>query len=72
MSHLSLNNDKIIYDLIGILSYKKEPENDNKFYNIVFYKDLNANKWIIHDQYNKKEIKDKSFEMPYMLFYIKK
>ena len=72
MSHLSLNNDKIIYDLIGILSYKKEPENDNKFYNIVFYKDLNANKWIIHDQYNKKEIKDKSFEMPYMLLYIKK
>ena len=72
MSHLSLNNDKIIYDLIGIISYKKEPENDNKFYNIVFYKDLNANKWIIHDQYNKKEIKDKSLEMPYMLFYIKK
>lgn len=72
MSHLSLDNYKIIYDLIGIISYKKEPENDNKFYNIVFYKDLNANKWIIHDQYNKKEIKDKSFEMPYILFYIKK
>ena len=72
MSHLSLNHDKINYDLIGILSYKKEPENDDKFYNIVFYKDLKENKWIIHDQYKKKEIKDKCFEMPYMLFYIKK
>ena len=75
LPNLSINNNKIIYDLIRIFSYKKDSEYKNKFYHTVFCKSLNENKWIFYDKYDKKEIQDICNEMlhtPYMLIYIKK
>ena len=73
LSNLSYNN-KIIYDLIGIFSYKEENGDVNKFYNTVFCK-ISNNKWIYYDKYNEKEIEEmdiKIMHTPFMLFYLKK
>ena len=73
LSNLSYNN-KIIYDLIGIFSFKEENGDVNKFYNTVFCK-ISNNKWIYYDKYNEKEIEEmdiKIMHTPFMLFYLRK
>ena len=74
LSNLSNRNYKIIYDLIGVFSYKQEEDNVDNFYNTVFCK-MNNNNWIYYDKYLEKPIENmdiKIMHTPYMLFYLRK
>jgi hypothetical protein len=74
LSNLSYSNNKIIYDLIGVFSYKQEEDNVDNFYNTVFCK-MNNNNWIYYDKYLEKPIENmdiKIMHTPYMLFYLRK
>ena len=73
LSNLSYSNNKIIYDLIGVFSYKNEIDDSNKFYSTVFCK--MTNKWNYYDKYEQKEIEKMQIEImhtPFMLFYVRK
>ena len=69
LSNLSYSNNKIIYDLIGVFSYKNEIDDSNKFYSTFFCK--MTNKWNYYDKYEQKEIEKMQIEImhtPFMLF----
>ena len=71
LSNLSYSNNKIIYDLIGVFSYKNEIDDSSKFYSTVFCK--MTNKWNYYDKYEQKEIEKMQIEImhtPFMLFYV--
>ena len=71
LSDLSFKENKITYDLVGILSYKKDIEH-NVFYNTVFCK--NSDNWVFYDINKTKTIDNMSADIihtPYMLFYLK-
>jgi hypothetical protein len=71
LSYLSFEENKITYDLVGILSYKKDIEH-NVFYNTVFCK--NSDNWVFYDINKTKIIDNMSADIihtPYMLFYLK-
>ena len=73
LTYLSDAKNKIIYDLIGVFSYKKEEE-INQVYNTVFCKKSN-NEWIFYDKYFEKNIEKMDItimHIPYILFNLKK
>ena len=74
LSKISYYQNNIDYDLIGIVSYKKEEGDNKQFYNTVFCK-TSDDKWIFFDKYIQKEINDMKVDIihtPYILFFLKK
>ena len=74
LNYLEQNNQELKYKLIGIISYKKDAELGNKYYNVAFYKNTNKNVWCFYEKYAIREIADMNKDIihtPYILFYLK-
>ena len=74
LKNLEQNNQEVKYKLIGIISYKKDTELVNKYYNVSFYKDTNNNDWYFYEKNTTKKIENMNKDIihtPYMLFYLK-
>ena len=74
LKNLERNNQEVKYKLIGIISYKKDTELVNKYYNVSFYKDTNNNDWYFYEKNTTKKIENMNKDIihtPYMLFYLK-